>query len=254
MADISVFQRVEKKYFMNKKQKELFLSLTKPYMSEDAYGNSKILNIYYDTCNFDLIRHSLSKPDYKEKLRHRSYGTPDKDSKVFVEIKKKFNGIVYKRREAMSLCEAENLLLTGKVHAHETQILREIEYFISFYKPEPMIFIAYDRVAYAGRQNKDLRMTIDSNIRYRLDDLDLSHGDSGTTFTSPDTYLLEIKVPGAFPLWMSKALSEYAIYPISFSKYGAIFTGLQNELIKREPVSETSYCRNQYMEGGQAYV
>ncbi len=243
MADTSFFKRVEKKYFMTDAQREKFLELTEPYMKEDEYGLTKILNIYFDTENYDLIRRSLEKPEYKEKLRLRTYGVPDKKSKAFVEIKKKFDGVVYKRRETLKLAEAADFLLEGKEPCKKSQILNEIRYFKDFYKVVPKLFIAYDRRAYFGKQDPSLRMTIDQNLRYRIRDLDLTKGDYGTAYFNQDTFLLEIKVNEAFPLWMSEALNECGIYPVSFSKYGAIYTSLQkgiwqDEFKKRKAGSE----------------
>lgn len=220
---ISSFKRVEKKYLLTKEQYQSFLKETKDYITLDQYGLHTICNIYYDTAQDDLIRYSISKPKYKEKLRLRSYGIPNEDSTVFLELKKKYNGIVYKRRTTMTLAQARKYLDEGEKPEEDSQILREIDYFLKYYKPKGKLFLAYDRMAFFGTENNELRLTIDQNIRSRTTDLDLSHGDSGTYLLEGEQYLMEIKVPGVFPIWLSRILSKLEIYPVSFSKYGNIY-------------------------------
>lgn len=219
-----VFQRIECKYMIPKKKYKAFRQEMEEHMQLDAYGLSTICNIYYDTGHYDLISRSLNKPKYKEKLRLRSYGIPEKDSEVFVELKKKYDGIVYKRRTAMTLREAEEFLNEGKKPEEDSQINREIEYFMNFYKPVPAMVLCYDREAFYGKEDPELRMTIDRRIRYRENDFSLEHGDYGTEVDPDGDYLLEIKVGHAMPIWMARMFSENEIYPVSFSKYGKIYS------------------------------
>lgn len=226
MAATLTFKRTEKKYLMSEEKYNRLREAIEPYMQVDDYGLTAICNIYYDTPNYDLIRRSLDAPMYKEKLRLRSYGIPKEDSTVFVEIKKKYNGIVYKRRTAMNYREATDYLLHGSRPSFDSQILHEIDYFIKLYRPEPKLFLAYDRIALFGRKDPEFRMTFDTAIRSRTDDLDLSHGDRGTLLFGNEhenTYLLEVKINGSLPLWLSHILTENEIYPTSFSKYGEIY-------------------------------
>lgn len=220
---ISSFERVEKKYLMTKEQFEAFQKCTESIITLDEYGLHTICNIYYDTDHYDLIRYSISKPKYKEKLRLRSYGVPGADSTVFVELKKKWNGVVFKRRTSMTLDEAQNYLDCGVRPAKGSQIIREIDYFLEYYKPEAKLFLAYDRMAFFCNEDKQVRITVDQNIRSRTTDLDLSHGDHGELLLEDELYLMEVKVPGVFPLWLAKLLAELKIYPVSFSKYGNIY-------------------------------
>ncbi|SFR70975.1 polyphosphate polymerase domain-containing protein [Anaeromicropila populeti] len=222
-AIISSFERVEKKYLMTQEQFELFKKMTESYITLDQYGLHTICNIYYDTDTYDLIRHSIEKPKYKEKLRLRSYGIPTKSDMVFIELKKKWKGVVYKRRTSMSLEEAEAYLEHGVKPERQDQIRREIDYFISFYKPQKKLFLAYDRLAFFGNEDSEVRITVDQNIRSRTTDLQLSNGDHGNFLLPKDQFLMEIKVAGAFPMWLTKILSELSIYPVSFSKYGNIY-------------------------------
>lgn len=218
-----VFERIEKKYLLTREKYNLLLEAIEPYMRADDYGKHTIGNVYYDTDTYELISRSIEKPKYKEKFRVRSYGVPKPEDKVFLEIKKKYKGIVYKRRVSMTLREAEDYLERGIKPKKEGQILKEIDYFISYYKPEPKVYLAYDRVAYFGKENKEIRITFDHNIRSRDCNISLGEGDYGTPLLDAYHYLMEIKVPGAMPLWLSKILSELEIYPTSFSKYGNVY-------------------------------
>ena len=205
---------------LTKEQKEQFLERVKDYLEVDQYGESTICNVYYDTPSYDLIRNSIEKPVYKEKLRLRSYGIPKEEDKTFVEIKKKYDGIVYKRRVELPLKESKDYLDHGVSPSKINQIKKEIDYFLNFYQPEKKMYIAYDRTAMIGKQDTNIRVTFDRNIRYRTYDLDLAKGDYGTLILSPDTVIMEIKVAGAYPLWMVSILTDLHIYPTSFSKYG----------------------------------
>lgn len=219
----NVFQRIEKKYHLSGEKYWALIQALKPYMQMDEYGRHTICNIYYDTPNYDLIRHSIEKPSYKEKLRLRSYGVPGPQDTVYIEIKKKWQRTVYKRRAAMPLNQAEAWLNHGLHPNLDSQILREIDYFLDFYRPVPALFLAYDRIACYGIQNHELRMTFDANIRSRETNLSLAAGDSGAKLLASDEILMEIKLPDAMPLWLSGILSELEIYPTSFSKYGNIY-------------------------------
>lgn len=232
MADNFTFKRVEKKYLLNKKQYEKLQERLEPYMQLDEYGLHTICNIYYDTDQFDLIRTSIEKPPYKEKLRLRSYGVPKEGGKVFLEIKKKFKGVVYKRRISLTLEEAEAYLDKGGTLPRDGQIEREIDYFVKFYNPKPKMYIAYDREAYFGKEDNSLRITFDQNIRSREEDLQLEMGDAGKLLLDREYRLMEIKVSGAFPMWLARMLSELEIYPTSFSKYGNIYKQNSERLMK----------------------
>ncbi|MDD3430345.1 MAG: polyphosphate polymerase domain-containing protein [Oscillospiraceae bacterium] len=224
MAEIQgVFKRIEKKYLLDKTQYQTLNDSLQKYMQADSYGKHTICNIYYDTPDYQLIRASLDKPVYKEKLRLRSYGIPTADSTVFIELKKKFKGIVYKRRVPLTLSHATHYLSGGKL-SQSCQILQEIDWFMKFYNPQPAAFIGYDRIALFGTENPDLRVTFDTAIRWRDTSLNLSAGDSGRLLLPKDVYLMEIKIPGAMPIWMSHMLDEMEIFPSSFSKYGYCYT------------------------------
>lgn len=224
MAVQQVFKRYEKKYLLTESQEEEFLKELNGRMIMDKYGRHTICNIYFDTEDFDLIRTSLEHPLYKEKLRMRTYGVPENDEHTaFVEIKKKYDGIVYKRRENMSLREAEDYLYRGIHPQKDTQILREIDWFLKVHPVKPRVCLTYERRAFYEDGNSQFRMTMDQNITCRDYRLSLMEGVFGDHIIPDGTTLLEIKIPGTMPLWMSRILSKLKIYPVSISKYGTYY-------------------------------
>jgi hypothetical protein len=201
-------------------------------MELDAYNKQhdaySITNLYYDTADSCLIRASLSKPDYREKLRLRSYGVPAADSRVYVEIKKKCGGLVNKRRSALRLEEAYAFLSDGTVPQAKpymnVQVLREAAYLMKRARLKPALYLSYERRAYVGIEQKDLRVSFDANILTRRDDVRLERGAFGEPLLDAGLHLMEIKVERCIPLWLCRLLSEYRIYPVSFSKYGTEYT------------------------------
>lgn len=226
----NTFKRYELKYLLTSRQKAAVLNAMQDYMQGDQYQRSTICNIYYDTPDFILIRRSLEKPVYKEKLRMRSYGIAQPDSSVFVELKKKYKSVVYKRRTSMTQAQAERYLCQGCPPKKSSQIHREIDYFCEFYNNlQPAVFLSYEREAFSGIYEKDLRITFDENILWRREQLSLCSGIYGTPILSPGTTLMEIKTAGAMPLWLTKTLTEHEIYKTSFSKYGKAYEAILQE-------------------------
>ncbi|MCR5255940.1 MAG: polyphosphate polymerase domain-containing protein [Acetatifactor sp.] len=221
MAYQNTFKRYEIKYLIDKASRDALLQVMNRYMCLDEYGHSLICNIYYDTPQKLLVRRSLEKPDYKEKFRIRSYGVASLTSPVYMEIKKKYDGVVYKRRVDTTEWEAVNYMNRDRAISKKNQVTDEIDYFKKHYKGlEPAMYISYEREAFYGKEDRELRITLDENILYREDDLSLASKPYGKSLLKKDTYLMEIKVAGAMPLWLVKALSELKIYRTSFSKYG----------------------------------
>lgn len=224
MAYQSVFSRYEMKYLLTPNQKQRILEAMAPYMKLDAYGRTTIRNIYFDTPSYRLARQSLERPDYKEKLRIRSYEKADEFSQVFVELKKKYDGVVYKRRIALPEWEAMDWISGALPCLKEEQIVREIDYFLSFYSPlEPAVFLAYDREAYFALDGSDLRVTFDDSILSRREETSLRRDVWGLPLLSQGQTLMEIKCSGGIPMWMATVLSDQKIYKTSFSKYGAAY-------------------------------
>lgn len=217
----NVFKRYELKYLLTKEQKQVILDTIQPYMEQDAFGRSTIRNIYYDTPNNQLIRTSLEKPVYKEKLRVRSYKTASPDSIVFVELKKKYKSVVYKRRVSVMEQDAMQYLKEGKALPVQNQITKELDYFCQLYKNlEPAMFLTYDRQAFYGREDRELRITFDENILWRTEDISLCSDVYGTPIIEDGYSLMEVKIAGAMPMWLAQTLSEQHIFKTSFSKYG----------------------------------
>ena len=221
MAFQTIFKRYEIKYMLTLEQKEKILCAMQNYMSLDKYGRSSIRNVYFDTDNYRLIRRSIEKPIYKEKLRIRSYGKAEKDGNVFVELKKKYDGIVYKRRIALPCDTAFNWVQGKAPCPTDTQISREIEYFLKHYETlRPAAFLSYEREAYYEKSGGSFRVTFDDNILFRTDELSLDTDAFGSPLLENGKVLMELKCSGGIPLWLVKVLSEEKIYKTSFSKYG----------------------------------
>lgn len=230
----SVFNRYEKKYILPREVYGELRCLLEPHMQQDGYGRHTICNIYYDTAGDLLIRRSVARPVYKEKLRLRSYGQPGLQSRVFLEIKKKYRGVVNKRRVALELRQAYDYL-AGRSRpllpsGREQQILRELDFFLARYPLQPRLCLCYDRIALFGREDGDFRVTFDSRIRCRRQRLQLELGDGGSLLLPENWVLMEAKFTGACPLWFSHLLARLGLYPVSFSKYGAFYRQEQGGL------------------------
>jgi hypothetical protein len=217
------FKRFEKKYLLSAEQYAALWERLASYLEPDEYPESTVCSIYYDTADYRLIRHSIEGPVYKEKLRLRSYGVPGPEDTVFVELKKKYKGVVYKRRVGMPEAEAAAWLDLGRAPAEDSQMIREISWFLQSVRPLPRVFLACDRLAWRAKEEEELRITFDRDIRWREEELDLCAGDRGEPLLEPGQVLMEIKIPGAAPLWLARLLSELSLFPCSFSKYGTCY-------------------------------
>jgi hypothetical protein len=230
MADYTaVFRRYEIKFILTLNEYTQLKALMQQYMQPDKYGVSTICNLYFDTPDFLLIRRSLDKPFYKEKLRLRSYGVCREDSPVFPELKKKYDSVVYKRRLEMTYSQAINCL-TKKTPLPDTQIGREIAFCFARYKNlAPRVFLSYDRQAFYSNDDPEFRMTFDRNITWRTYDLSLTSGVYGNKVLDDDKVLLEVKTSSSIPLWLVKFLSSNKIYKTTFSKYGRAYIQILKE-------------------------
>lgn len=245
MADIYTFKRIEKKYRITKAEKDALTARCFEYLIPDPHKNSTVCSLYLDTPDHLMIRTSIEAKTYKEKLRLRSYGTPNAKSKVFLEIKKKYKGVVYKRRISTTLEKAMDYIENG-ARPESSQIMNEIDYAMNFYgNPKPRMLVAYEREAYYIKDMPNLRITFDSNVRYRTEDLFLEEGSFGKPILSDDEYILEIKTDGSMPIWLSHILDELTILPSSFSKYGRSYldaTGLSPINIESTEGEENYVC------------
>ena len=221
------FKRYEKKYLLTTAQYQTIRKALERYMQPDEYGQSTVCNVYYDTPDFALVRASIEQPVYKEKLRVRSYGPVSGDKEVFVELKKKYNGVVYKRRVAMTAPEAEAYLAGETAAPQSSQIVSELDYFLKQYPGlAPATYIAYDRQAFFGKDDPDFRITFDENIRWRDEDMSLSAGTDGEQLLDEGQSLMEIKIADAMPLWLAHELSALGVFKTSFSKYGSAYQAM----------------------------
>ncbi len=248
--NITVFNRYETKFMLNDSQYQEIIKYLDEYMVPDEHskdgGFYSICNIYYDSVDDHLIRKSIEKTIYKEKLRLRSYGIPDENKESFIEIKKKFKGNVNKRRITLPLKEAVDYLdrdIFPESIDSNSQIFKEIDFMKKRYELVPKVYISYDRRAYFGKEDRDLRITFDTNIQTRRSDLDLQKGPYGDKILEKGSWLMEIKISQAAPLWLAKLLSGFKVYKTSFSKYGTEYKAYINNMQKE---GEKVICLNQY--------
>ncbi|MBP3771890.1 MAG: polyphosphate polymerase domain-containing protein [Treponema sp.] len=235
---IEVFNRREIKYMLTDDDRNALLAIIGNYMDSDPFNKDgktySICNLYLDTDSDELIRKSLEKPKFKEKIRLRSYGRVELSDKVFLESKKKFNGVVNKRRTNFILSDAYEYFASGKIPENPVtadgktlkmnrQVMKEIDYIMRFYQLKPKVFISYDRWAFFEKGNSDFRLTIDTNIQTRREDLRLDSPAYGKQLLKPGQWLMEAKAFKAFPLWFTHFLAERHLFQTSFSKYGSEF-------------------------------
>ena len=233
MAFQPIFQRYELKYLLSREQRAAVEAVLPEHMKPDRYGPSVIRNLYFDTGDYRLIRRSMEKPVYKEKLRIRSYASASAEDTVFVELKKKYKGIVYKRRLMLPQDTAIKWLCGCSSLMPDSQIGREIQYFCSFYgNLHPTVFLSYSRQAWSD--GRDLRITFDDNIVCRQDDLHLSAEPCGSPLLPEGLTLMEIKTSGGIPLWLTRILTRQQIFKTSFSKYGTAYAQMIFPEIKEE--------------------
>ena len=230
MELITVMKRYEVKFILNKEQLEFLKNALVGHMIVDQYGKTSIASIYYDTPDYHLIRTSIEKPSYKEKIRLRSYGVVEHGKPVYLELKRKVEGVVYKRRIETSESDVYRFLHYENDDITDGQIAKEMTYFRNYYKTlEPKIMIAYDRTSYK-EVDGDIRLTIDENPRYRTYDLNLHTSTEGIPLLKEGEAILEVKVQHSIPLWLVEILTKEKIYQTSFSKVG---TAHKQEMSKK---------------------
>ena len=234
----TIFERHELKYLITARQRQTLEQAMSGYMKPDPYGESTVCNVYYDTPDFRLIRRSLEKPVYKEKLRIRSYGQVSAGEPVFLELKKKYKSVVYKRRILLPEQAAEAFLNERSPLPEDSQIGRELSYFQWFYRDlGPAVYLCYDRVGLFSIDDPGLRITFDKDICWRTEELSLTARPGGQPILGPEQCLMEIKADNAMPLWLTELLNRGGICQTSFSKYGTAYeTMLQEQLTKNRGV------------------
>ena len=229
---IATFKRYEKKYLITKEKLDEIMPVLLEYMELDPFcigGNEyRIYSIYYDTVNHDIIRQNSSKPVYKEKMRIRSYyDKSDPEDKVFMELKKKSSGVGNKRRIKLKIKEIEPFVNEGILPETKdylsAQVAKELKYFLSKNKVAPALYVQYDRLALFGKEDKDFRMTFDRNLRTRRSNFVLGESDEDQFLLPENTYIMEIKILGAMPMWLATLLSENELFSRGFSKYGQVY-------------------------------
>jgi len=250
---MNTFQRYEQKYLINPEQQTLLLQAAEEHLVADKHGSNNIFdlsgnsvlqqagylvqNIYYDSDTWQSIRASIDKPQYKEKLRLRCYGRLNTDGKVYLELKKKFKGVVYKRRLAIAATSLTSQSIQEILQSDNSQIAQELAYYLSSHTVFARVYISYQRLAYTDPSLSGFRLTFDSSIRFRLFDLNFVHPNEGQLLVPSDQTLMEVKTLTGIPLWLSALLSEDAVYPNSFSKIGFCYSQHIQKVTSLESVS-----------------
>lgn len=249
MGTITTFQRFEKKFLINKDVLETLIPIIEEHMEMDEHCQKwktyAVSNLYYDTENQDVIRESLHQPFYKEKLRMRSYGIPVSDrAPVFLELKKKVNGVVTKRRTRITFAEARRFMADrtypSRTDYMTSQVLKEIEYYLRHNDVKAVCRISYNRLAYFDREDPNFRLTIDQDIHYMNEkkegkEVNFQNPHKGSPILPDNLYLMEVKVRDAYPLWFANIVHTEGIFPVSFSKYGVSYKiELMNKLKLQE--------------------
>lgn len=232
---MDVFRRRELKFLLNRQQREMMEQVLLERMIPDHHGMNTICNLYYDTEDYRLIRRSLERPVYKEKMRLRSYGQAREGVDIFLELKKKYKGIVYKRRVRVSEEEARSFMEYRAPLKTDNQISREIHYFRDFYQTlKPRVYLCYDRQAWYDPNDRGFRITLDHNIYYRTSELKLSEAPGGRALLAADQSLMEVKAEGGIPMWLTELLSAHGIHKRSFSKYGTAYEQMLSERLEEQ--------------------
>jgi SPX domain protein involved in polyphosphate accumulation len=218
------FQRHEQKYLLNRFRYREFMKVLDEFAVDDEYELETIYSVYFDNPHFGITGNLLRKSPYKEKLRLRSYGIPRPGDTVYLELKKKYKGVSYKKRVPLPFTTIQDCF--DFQPGTDKRVADEIRWMLGYYEPSPRLLISYDRRALRCPENETLRITLDTNIRWRSTDIDFSKGPYGKPLLNEDEYIMELKVDGAIPLFLTSHLTRLNIFPVSFSKYRSAYEGL----------------------------
>lgn len=237
--DGKVFNRIEKKYLITNNDKKELLKSIRKNMKKDNYHKSKVINLYFDTDNYDLIIQSIDQPIFKHKLRARSYGRYDR---VFLEIKTKIRekdmNPGFKRRVMITHSDFDEFI-AGKITMeklakrsietnNDIQIAREVDYYFKHFKLKPKIMVIYNRESY--KDENGLRITFDEDLKYRTEDLSFNKRKRDKIYFKDERcIILEVKAHGVLPLWLVHEFSRLHIYPQQFSKVGKIYQRIKEQ-------------------------
>ena len=241
----TTFKRYEAKYKIKQIKQKAFLAAISEYIEPAKFRKYMVQNLYYDTEDWEVIRQSIEKPLYKEKMRLRYYGNKPynkrtgEDTSLFLEMKKKYMGEVYKRRIEIPVEKLYGKDIRDVVADEPSQISQELAFYLQTNPVSEKLYISYQREAYTGVKEKDLRITFDTEVQYRLEELSFQSTLKGRSPLSPETVILEIKTQEGIPLWLTNALSEYKIFPVTFSKCGICYLV---EQVQGSLISYTNYA------------
>lgn len=224
-----IFSRYELKYLISYETYLAFAEQLSQKMKNDQFGNMgkyNIISLYFDSDDHTIYYETRNNLPFRQKLRLRIYNNATLDTVSFLELKQKFNRVVNKRRTKLKLGDAYQYLEqynSDDISVSNRQIMAEVDSFRSLYRLKPELIVSYDRHAFIGVEEEDLRVTFDYNLRCRKDDLRIESGPHGMRFVDPHLVVMEVKVTHSVPLWLSRLLSDYACPRKSVSKYCTSF-------------------------------
>lgn len=207
----------------------------------DGYGRYNIVSLYFDSDDKKIYYETRNKLRFRQKLRLRVYDNATINSPAFLEVKQKFNKVVNKRRTKIKLADAYDYIKFGRnsengleeYNPSNPQILEEVEAFRSLYDLKPRLVVSYDRQAFHGIEDPDLRVTFDYNLTTRDDNLRIEDGPYGMYFVDPNLSVMEVKVSQSVPFWLARLLSEYECPRKSVSKFCTSTDLLEEQAMKK---------------------
>jgi len=230
---MNVFRRYEKKYLITQEQAAVICDVMSKHIMPDRFNEYIVQNLYFDTANWESVRASIEKPIYKDKLRLRCYGELQSDDDVFLELKKKHKSVVYKRRIAVSAHDFQSNSVREIASKDTSQIAHELKFFLDVHPVFERMLVSYKRTAFAGIEDRGLRVTFDEDVRYRQNNLGFSQPRDGNTILPGGIVVMEIKTHGAMPLELTRLFSEMGVFPVSFSKYGTCYIRSLERMVRK---------------------
>ncbi|CAM4222648.1 VTC domain [Lederbergia lenta] len=256
LVAIEIFSRREQKYLITREQYEQIVKEIALYMRPDKYGRDgkyTVTSLYFDNQDHQIYFETKNKLKYRQKLRLRVYDKTNREGIAFFEVKQKHKNVVNKRRMTMPLSEAYRYLEEGSeqgLSSYQTsnpQVLREIDHFIRFYQLEPEMVVSYDRHAFHGVNDPELRITFDLELRCRNEELSIEAGPYGEHFIDPSYVVLEVKVNDSVPLWLARILQNLDCEQKSASKFCT-----SKELLRKHELPQGEWMENTAI-GGMEY-
>jgi hypothetical protein len=227
--------RIEYKYMMSRKDAPLLKQLLEPHTVLDKYSEIMpnkeytVRSIYFDSASFEFYHEKISGIRLRRKLRIRGYNEQEKDSYVFLEIKRKNGPAIYKHRAKVNYRDLPDLVRTGNIDAFvstngkSTKMYEDAQrFFYQIYKRNlrPVILVVYEREAFFYKFDAGWRVTIDKNLRStRTFTMETLYQEKNMIRMMPWHYILEIKGSGLMPPCFREIVGILKAKLMAISKY-----------------------------------